>query len=46
MKNVASECFENYELRIIFVFRKGEEQKAEEDYVIECFIICICNLFE
>lgn len=46
MKNVAWDCFENYELRIIFVFKKGKEQKAEEDYVIECFVICIYNLIK
>ena len=41
------ECFfEKYELRIIFVFKKGEEQKPEEGYVIECFVICICKLIK
>jgi hypothetical protein len=44
MENVAWECFEEYELRIIFVFKKGEKQKSEEEYVIECFVICIYKL--
>jgi hypothetical protein len=30
--------------RPVFVFKKGEEQKSKEEYVIECFGIYIHNL--
>jgi len=46
MENVAWGYLENCELGIKFVFEKGEEQKAEEECVIEGFVIYIYNLIK
>ena len=37
---------ENIMKRPVFVFKKGAEQNAEEEYVIECFVIYIHNLIK